>query len=151
MVGPRQLMISWKGCWDFTYHANSRFSEVAQLKSIGWIHIQGKIKTQMLSENTTYAAYLVFWLERMNGLNSSNTIVRFLNDQPENSTNNEHFPSRETGKIAQKRDDGWIEIEMGKFYNGCGDDGEVEAWLIDINSPYGKSGLIVEGIEFRPV
>ncbi|PIN01889.1 hypothetical protein CDL12_25600 [Handroanthus impetiginosus] len=25
MVGARQLMISWKGCWDFTYHANSRF------------------------------------------------------------------------------------------------------------------------------
>ncbi|KAI3469956.1 hypothetical protein Pfo_026619 [Paulownia fortunei] len=151
MVGARELLISWKGCWDFTSHAKSRFSEVAKLRSIGWIHIQGKIRTQMLSENTTYAAYLVFWLERMDGLKSSNTIIRFLYDQSKNSTRNEHLEARETGKIARKRGDGWMELEMGKFYNGCGDDGEVEAWLIEINSAHDKSGLIVEGIEFRPV
>ncbi|KAI3459641.1 hypothetical protein Pfo_016304 [Paulownia fortunei] len=151
MVGARELLISWKGCWDFTSNAKSRFSEVAKLRSIGWIHIQGKIKTQMLSKNTTYAAYLVFWLEKMDGLKSSKTVIRFLNDQPKNNTSNEHFESRETGKIAKMRADGWVEIEMGKFYNGYGDDGEVEAWLTEINSPHGKSGLVVEGIEFRPM
>ncbi|KAK6138559.1 hypothetical protein DH2020_027696 [Rehmannia glutinosa] len=124
---------------------------VAKLRSTSWIHIQGKIKTQMLSENTTYAAYLVFWLERMDGLKSSNTIVRFLNDKSQNTTRDGQFEARETGKIARKRMDGWIELEMGKFYNGCGDDGEVEAWLIEINNTHGKSGLVVEGIEFRPV
>ncbi|KAG8369683.1 hypothetical protein BUALT_Bualt14G0039300 [Buddleja alternifolia] len=128
-----------------------RFSEVATLRSIGWIHIQGKIKTQLLSKNTTYAAYLVFWLGQMDGLKSSNTVIRFINDHAKDSTNNEHYESRATGKIAHKRGDGWMEIEMGKFYNGCGDDGEVEAWLIEVNSPHVKSGLVVEGIEFRPV
>ncbi|GFP92866.1 putative F-box protein pp2-b2 [Phtheirospermum japonicum] len=127
------------------------FSEVAKLRSISWIHIQGKINTQILSKTTTYAAYLVFWLERMDGLRSSNTVVRFLNDKSENDTRNEHFEARETGKIARNRRDGWMEIEMGKFYSGSGDDGEVEAWLVEINNPHSKSGLVVEGVEFRPV
>ncbi|KAK6145841.1 hypothetical protein DH2020_019710 [Rehmannia glutinosa] len=150
MVGSRELLISWKGCWDFMSNPKSRFSEVAKLRSIGWIHIQGKIKTQMLSKNTTYAAYLVFWLDRMDGLKSSKTLVRFLNDRSKNNTSNEHF---ETGKIAKMRGDGWVEIEIGKLYNGYVDDGagEVEAWLTEVNSPHAKSGLIVEGIEFRPL
>ncbi|KAL7081368.1 hypothetical protein ACP275_14G035600 [Erythranthe tilingii] len=155
MVGARELAISWKGCWDFTPNAKSRFSEVAKLRSIGWIHIQGKIKSQMLSQNTNYAAYMVFSLERMDGLRSSKTIVRFLkNHQSKNNTSkNENFESRETGKIAKTRGDGWMEIEMGKFYNGCSEEyGEVvEAWLTEIHNPEGKSGLVVEGIEFRPV
>ncbi|KAL8026537.1 hypothetical protein ABFX02_14G034550 [Erythranthe guttata] len=75
MVGARELAISWKGCWDFTPNAKSRFSEVAKLRSIGWIRIQGKIKTRMLSKNTNYAAYMVFSLERMDGLRSSKTVV----------------------------------------------------------------------------
>ncbi|KAL3620055.1 hypothetical protein CASFOL_034967 [Castilleja foliolosa] len=151
MVRARELLISWKGCWDYTSHAKSRFSEVAKLRSIGWIHIQGKIRTRMLSKKTTYAAYLVFWLERMDGLRSSNTVVRFVNDKSENDMLNEHFESRETGKIARSRRDGWMEIEMGKFYCESGDDGEVEVWLVEVNNPYSKSGLVVEGIEFRPV
>ncbi|KAL8491237.1 hypothetical protein ACS0TY_023039 [Phlomoides rotata] len=152
MVAARELLISWKGCWEYKPHAKSRFPEVAYLISIGWIHIQGKIKAQMLSKNTTYAACLVFWLERMDGLKSSQTVIRFLNDQLEpNMSKNKQFEWRETGKMAKMRGDGWLEIEMGKFYSGCGDDGEVEVWLTEINNTYDKSGLIVEGIEFRPV
>lgn len=129
-----------------------RFSEVANLISIGWIHIQGKIKVQMLSKNTTYAAYLVFWLERMDGLKSSQTVIRFLNDQSKpNMSKNKQFECRETGKMAKIRGDGWLEIEMGKFYSGSDDDGEVEVWLTEINNTYGKSGLTIEGVEFRPV
>ncbi|XP_057783627.1 F-box protein At2g02240-like [Salvia miltiorrhiza] len=155
MVGARELMISWKGCWDFMPNPMSRFSEVAKLRSIGWIHIQGKIKTEILSKNTSYAAYLVFWLESKEGLRSSNTVIRLIqNDKSKsNGSKKERIESRETGKIGNMRGDGWLEIEMGRFYNGNGDDdgGEVEAWLTEINSPYDKSGFIVEGIEFRPL
>ncbi|PIN11256.1 hypothetical protein CDL12_16135 [Handroanthus impetiginosus] len=153
MVGARGLLISWKGCWDFMSHKKSRFVEVAKLRSIGWIHIQGKINSQMLSKNTTYAAYIVFWLDRKDGLKSSNTVIRFLKDKSQNNTMKlEHFESRQTGKIAQLRGDGWLEMEMGKFYNAFGDNiGDIEVWLIEINSPHEKSGLIIEGIEFRPV
>lgn len=121
---------------------------MAKLKSIGWIHIQAKIETQILSKNTTYAVYLVFWLESMEGLRSSNTIIRYIIPS-DGSTKNKYIESKETGKIATKRKDGWLEIEMGRFCNS--DKGEVEAWLSEINSPYDKSGFIVEGIEFRPL
>lgn len=127
---------------------------MAKLRSIGWIHIEGKIKTRMLSKNTTYAVYIVFLLERIDGLKSSNTVIRFLNDQSKHDTSkDEHLKSQETGKLAKRRADGWVELEMGKFYNGHGEDGDqVEAWLTEINnSSHAKSGLIVEGIEFRPV
>ncbi|XP_073048819.1 F-box protein At2g02240-like [Primulina eburnea] len=149
MVGARQLQISWKGCWDFIPHTNSRFAEVARLRSVGWIHIQGRIKARILSKNAHYAAYLVFWLEKMDGLKSSSTVVRFIDDE---NTRSEHKECRETGKMAKMRDDGWMEIEMGKFYNKNEDyDGEIEVWLIEINNPHGKFGLMVEGIEFRPI
>ncbi|KAL2242547.1 UNVERIFIED_CONTAM: F-box protein [Sesamum indicum] len=64
---------------------------------------------------------------------------------------NERFESRETGKLAKMRGDGWMEIELGKFYNDDSDDGEVEAWFTQISSPIGMSGLVVEGVEFRPL
>ncbi|XP_051128061.1 F-box protein At2g02240-like [Andrographis paniculata] len=147
LIGARELLISWKNCWYFAPHPNSRFSEAAWLKSIGWIHIQGRIRSEALSQNTTYAAYLVFWHQTKEALKSSNTIVRFL----DHHGTTEHLASQETGKIGHQRRDGWMEIEMGKFYNAYHRYDEVEVWLIEINSPHGKSGLIVEGIEFRPV
>lgn len=127
---------------------------MAKLRSIGWIHIQANMKTQILSKNTTYAAYLVFWLESMEGLRSSNTVISYStpsDGSTKKSGKKERTESRETGKIATKRKDGWLEIEMGKFYNGSSDEGEVEAWLTEINSPYDKNGFVVEGIEFRPL
>ncbi|KAK6161782.1 hypothetical protein DH2020_005163 [Rehmannia glutinosa] len=57
---------------------------------------------------------------------------------------------QQTGQLPVRRNDGWMEIEMGNFYNDKGDDGEAEARLIEIKRLGGKSGLIVQGIEFRP-
>lgn len=157
MLGAREVLLSWRGCWSWTPHPQSRFSEVAKLKCPGSIHIRGKIKSQMLSSNTAYAAYLVFHLaERLNSLESSTTLIRFVYPQMENSMiltveGTEKLESEGTGKIAKVRGDGWMEIEMGNFYNREEDNREVEAWLIEINNPGVKSGLIVEGIEFRPV
>ncbi|KAK0600045.1 hypothetical protein LWI29_011050 [Acer saccharum] len=37
----------------------SRFSEVAVLRTTHWLEIEGKIKTGMLLSNTKYGAYLV--------------------------------------------------------------------------------------------
>lgn len=100
-----------------------------------------------------YTAYLVFLLESKEGLRSSNTVLRLTLDDKsrENGIKKERIESRETGKLAKVRGDGWLEIEMGRFYNSSDNEGEVEAWLTEINSPYDKSGLIVHGIEFRPL
>jgi len=37
-----------------------RFPEVAELVTVCWLEIKGKIKTSMLSPETSYAAYLIF-------------------------------------------------------------------------------------------
>ncbi|KAL1548367.1 F-box protein PP2-B1-like [Salvia divinorum] len=57
---------------------------------------------------------------------------------------------RESGRVAVGRGDGWREVELGSFYNDRGDDGVVETWLLGKEGYAGKSGLIIQGIEFRP-
>ncbi|KAK6915262.1 Phloem protein 2-like, partial [Dillenia turbinata] len=63
MIAPRDLFIVWSDTptyWNWISHPDSRFSEVAELLSVCWLEIRGRIKTSMLSPNTIYAAYLVY-------------------------------------------------------------------------------------------
>ncbi|KAH0776061.1 hypothetical protein KY290_007472 [Solanum tuberosum] len=102
----------------------------------------------MLSKRTTYAAYLVNKLapSSYSGLVIGNSVVRFVNRETEE-------PRKVVGRIswpnAQRRVDRWMEIEMGKFFNDAGEDGDVEARLMEIKCHFGIDNLFVEGIEFR--
>ncbi|XP_059665679.1 F-box protein PP2-B10-like [Cornus florida] len=63
MLATRDLDIVWGDTplyWSWDRLPESRFREVAELVSVCWLEIHGKIDTCMLSPNTTYAAYLVF-------------------------------------------------------------------------------------------
>ncbi|KAK4388317.1 hypothetical protein Sango_2438300 [Sesamum angolense] len=53
------------------------------------------------------------------------------------------------GQTPVNRGGGWMKVEIGQFYIQEGDYGEVEGRLLE--TYHGKSGLIVEGIEFRLV
>ncbi|XP_073102510.1 putative F-box protein PP2-B12 [Elaeis guineensis] len=53
-------------------------------------------------------------------------------------------------RAPQERADGWMEMEMGEFYNDEGEDGEVEMSLMEVKRLNWKSGLIIQGIEIRP-
>ncbi|PIN17711.1 hypothetical protein CDL12_09621 [Handroanthus impetiginosus] len=166
MLGARELEISWGDNpqhWEWTPHADSRFSEVARLENVCWLDIRGKTRTQMLSPSTTYGAYLVFKLaEGCYGLELANAVVRFVDSEADNDAeeraitvhlqqaNARNGARWQTGQVPARRSDGWMEIELGDFYNDEGYDGDVEARLIEIKRRHGKSGLIVEGIEFRP-
>ncbi|KAA8545202.1 hypothetical protein F0562_019909 [Nyssa sinensis] len=46
-------------CNPILIDGGNKISEVAVLKSVSQLEIQGKIKTQMLSPSTTYGAYLI--------------------------------------------------------------------------------------------
>ncbi|KAL8166276.1 hypothetical protein V2J09_007775 [Rumex salicifolius] len=62
MIAARSLSISWGDTpryWKWTSIPESRFPEVAELLSVCWLEIRGKINTSMLSPGTRYAAYLV--------------------------------------------------------------------------------------------
>ncbi|KAH7833787.1 hypothetical protein Vadar_009689 [Vaccinium darrowii] len=141
----------------------SRFSEAAHLLS-GWcLDIWGRINTTMLSVNTSYAAYLIFkiadtWRTEFKfPLKASVTFVKEGEDEYEDDKSSTVFLTfqpfrrrgeRENGRLPQMRRDGWMEIELGEFYNDEGDDGEVEMRLKELRE--WKAGLIVVGIEVRP-
>ncbi|KAG8369707.1 hypothetical protein BUALT_Bualt14G0041900 [Buddleja alternifolia] len=159
MLGARELLIAWGDntvYWNWISDPDSRFAEVALLVHVSWLDIIGKINTGILSPSVTYAGYLVFKLaEKYEGLKSANAISKFVNDEIADS----EAEKRETivhlqpgysgnGQVAVRRADGWMEIEIGKFYVDEGDDKEVEVRLL--STKHRKTGLIVEGIEFRP-
>nr|GLL41266.1 F-box protein At2g02240-like [Ipomoea trifida] len=165
MVAARELDITWGNkqfYWELKSHPDSRFSEVANLRSVCWLDIRAVIATNMLSATTDYAAYLVFRLsDTAYGLESAKSLVRFVSQESDEEAENRanwvnlfggepSGGSQTSNELPRERSDGWMEVEMGSFYNDRGDDGDVEARLIEIWDLNWKSGLIVEGIEFRP-
>ncbi|KAF7086848.1 hypothetical protein CFC21_090106 [Triticum aestivum] len=61
MLSARKLSIVWVDThWAWIPLEDSRFSEGAELEDVCWFEIHGKIHSKMLSQDTTYAAYMVF-------------------------------------------------------------------------------------------
>ncbi|KAF8394143.1 hypothetical protein HHK36_020349 [Tetracentron sinense] len=54
------------------------------------------------------------------------------------------------GQRPKERGDGWMEVEMGEFFNERGEDGEVEMSVKEVKGGHWKSGLVIQGIELRP-
>ncbi|KAL2512058.1 Protein-serine/threonine phosphatase [Abeliophyllum distichum] len=147
MIGARELRISLT-CfvypWKRSSHVDSRFSTVAELLQARQFDIRG-------------AAYLVFKLcENFRGFKSAKVIIKFFKYDKDYeavgraATLHLQPVKSENGTIAViRRSDGWMEVQLGMFYNALGEDGPVEARLLG-KTAYTKSGLIVEGIEFRP-
>lgn len=153
-----------------------RFSQVAELRTMSGLEIHGKIRTKMLSPNTKYGAYLIMKISnRAYGLDlmPSEISVQILNStQACNGTaylrcahskkeemeglfygnRREMLRSRVNGgdgRIPYERGDGWMELELGDFFNGE-DDVEVTMSLREVKGHHLKGGLVVEGIEVRP-
>lgn len=59
-------------------------------------------------------------------------------------------PSMGNEKFLRKRHDQWLEIELGSFFNEGGDN-EVRMCLKEVKGVHLKGGLIVGGIEVRPI
>ncbi|XP_015073190.1 F-box protein PP2-B10-like [Solanum pennellii] len=158
MIAARKLGIIWGGTpayWEWLSHPDARFSEVAKLRSISWLDIRGKIGTRMLSKRTSYCAYLVFKLEdRFYGLTNVKAVVRFADRESDHDVRERakvvHFSGEVPGAtLPLIRSDGWMELKMGNFFNDRGENGAVEARLMQTRQTW-KHGLIVQGIEFRP-
>ncbi|TKY61312.1 F-box protein PP2-B1 [Spatholobus suberectus] len=59
-------------------------------------------------------------------------------------------PSRLGVEYPKVRDDGWMEVELGDFFNAGGEDKEVEMGVCEVQSGEWKGGILVQGIEIRP-
>ncbi|KAI3885852.1 hypothetical protein MKX03_016014 [Papaver bracteatum] len=191
MISARELLITWGDepmYWIWKSIPQSRFSEVAELRTICWLEIHGKFSRKMLSTDTNYAAYLILKVtERAYGLDTlpSETSVEVGDQRSSFSAylchcdNNKKSPDKlcflhrfellsgqvvgEEHRLPCCRDDGWMEIELGKFFShggggggggcDCGGDGdgdEVKMSLLEVNGYHLKGGLVIEGIEIRP-
>lgn len=53
-------------------------------------------------------------------------------------------------KYPKERADGWLEMELGEFFNEGGDGKEVEIGVYEVKGGGWKGGLVVQGIEIRP-
>uniref|UniRef100_A0A2P2K0F8 Uncharacterized protein MANES_08G114900 n=1 Tax=Rhizophora mucronata TaxID=61149 RepID=A0A2P2K0F8_RHIMU len=161
--------------WDWTSLPESRFSEVAVLRTMSWLEIQGKISTQMLSPNTKYGAYLIlkitdraFGLDLMPSeisvevrgqLSTGTAYLRRGQDSLKRQMEHliyanrmQMLKSRVTegdGRVPSERKDGWMEIELGEFFSGEKHD-EVKMSLTEVKGQHLKGGLVIEGIEVRP-
>ncbi|MFS7962019.1 putative phloem protein [Helianthus anomalus] len=63
MLAARDLSIVWGDTpryWRWISLPESRFTEVAELISVCWFEVHGRINTSMLSPNTVYVAFIVF-------------------------------------------------------------------------------------------
>ncbi|XP_055814913.1 F-box protein PP2-B15-like [Solanum dulcamara] len=163
--------------WNWKTIPESRFAEVAELKTICRLEIQGKMKTGELSPNTTYGAYLLMKIsDRSFGLDSipsevsisvgdqesvsSTAYLRHPRSKKKEQLESLFYRNRmETlkarvnkgeEKMAREREDGWLEIEFGEFFNGGNGDEEITMKLMEVKGYHIKGGLIIEGIQLRP-
>ncbi|KAG6731287.1 hypothetical protein I3842_01G122000 [Carya illinoinensis] len=174
MLGARELMVTWGDASQYWKWSSlpgspvlpkSRFSEVAHLVDVCWLHVWGTIETKILSPNTRYGAYLIYTIgDQFHGLDKPVKLsVRFL-DEIRCDFINAHLLSttsmdidapgeeeeEEDARFPRDREDMWMEIEMGEFFNYDHVDRVVEMQLRETEVLNWKSGLVIHGIEVRP-
>ncbi|KAL4580548.1 hypothetical protein LXL04_016746 [Taraxacum kok-saghyz] len=176
MLSARDLYIAWSAnslFWCWKPLIKSRFSEVVELRMTSWLEIVGKINTRSLSPNTHYGAYLITEVARYRafGLDAlpcevsvevgeyrSQGKIIFSHNKCSNPCRLDEYKKglrskfgEEISSVCYEREDGWLEIELGGFYNDGSCDKEVKMSLREVNGVHLKGGLIVEGIEIRPI
>ncbi|XP_038972056.1 F-box protein PP2-B11-like [Phoenix dactylifera] len=172
MICPRSMRIIWESDPRYCRWISlpeSRFAEVAVLLAVCWFDIGGRIDCQLLSLRTTYAAYLVFkFASGSFGLGPPPQLASVklgayaseINVCLQDDGNGNDGDDLEEGRRRRRRrrrrrqrrlrDDGWMEIELGEFYNDEGNGGDVEMGLMEVRALHWKSGLIVQGLQVRP-
>ncbi|GMY21955.1 F-box protein PP2-B15-like [Fagus crenata] len=156
MLSARELSITWGNdpmYWSWKSIPQSRFSEVAELRTTRWLEIHGKIKTEILHQTQNMVSIEV-------GNKVCNGMAYLRNEDCKKQqmeslfygNRNEMLRKRviEGGeRFPSEREDGWMEIELGEFFSGEAYE-EVKMSLMEVKGYQLKGGLIIEGIEVRP-
>nr|XP_029121210.1 putative F-box protein PP2-B8 [Elaeis guineensis] len=129
------------------------------------VEVEGDYSMVMVPKEA-YTAYLVFKLaSESNGLDhppqlasvrlgayASEIDICLQDDDNEDDDDSDDDASEEGWQQQRQclRDDGWMEIKLGEFYNDEGNDGDVEIRLTETKALHWKNGLIIQGLEVRP-
>ncbi|KAF5783848.1 putative phloem protein [Helianthus annuus] len=141
--------------WKALDESESRFQEVAELLSHQVFRIKCKIETQKLSADTDYACYLVFKLsQKCHGLQCpvkvrdvllrKNKEFKFLYFRSPRAVNLHNIE-----RVPKPREDGLMEVIVWEFNSGNNDHVPMSLKLGCYEGT--MSGLMVYGIEFRPL
>ncbi|KAI3692367.1 hypothetical protein L6452_32181 [Arctium lappa] len=166
-----------KSDWDWKHLRESRFKEVA-LNCHAQFRIICKIKSQVLSPQTTYACYLIYKITENHSefvppmrvvdkkLRASvhhlvawwyiyllSPQTRVINPKDGQNTHNPSNISKVKGLLPQLRNDGWMEVHVWEFRT------DITTEMISMHfvltstcDTFGSfDGLIVQGIEFKPL
>jgi hypothetical protein len=133
-----------------------RFPEVAYLRLVWLLGIRWMINTLALSPNTQYAAYLVFKMIDAEGFQNCPLELSVGVGGSHSSTKIVCYYRNVEGRLHNRvagsqcpsvRSDGWLEIEIGEFFNS----GLEDVVLMNVKqTDYWKKDLLLEGIEVRP-
>lgn len=155
MLCARELHITWSEnslYWSWKHLLQSRFAEVSELVMVCWLEVSAIMNTRMLSRNTYYGAFLVVkFANRAFGLDNlpSEVLIEVGDSRYEGTICLCH--SKSSDRIRE-RSDGWMEIEIGCFHTYDGSiEQQVKMSLKEVKGVHLKGGLIVEGIEVRPM
>ncbi|CAM0911053.1 unnamed protein product [Alopecurus aequalis] len=153
-------------------HPSSRFAEVAQLVGCTGLDIYGRLPVSALTPATDYAAFLVFGVadEGHSGLSfpdqeatvavggrpASRHAVCLRPDDHEAREFRGVVRADGVGRRPARRDDGWSEMEMGRLRvdesTVAAEEEEEEVVVsFDVFGWQPKRGIVVEGVEFRPL
>ncbi|KAE9452932.1 hypothetical protein C3L33_15166, partial [Rhododendron williamsianum] len=137
MLEARELAITWGSVpeyWEWIRLPRTRSSEVPEPPEERLFDLKGKIEARLLSPETTYVAYLIFKTWASSGfLGRAKTCVRFAGKKGDGyeTTNIVNLEPPKSSHL-RKRTEGWMEIALGEFFIGKGDNGEVEIRLMEV-------------------
>ncbi|KAK9058879.1 hypothetical protein SSX86_023723 [Deinandra increscens subsp. villosa] len=133
----------------------TRFEEVIEVLSQQVFRIKCKIESRMLSPDTNYRCYLIYKLsEKCCGLHCpvkvrgplyrSNKVIKTLYFRSPNAWN-----IHDINQVPRQREDEWMEVNVWNFNSKIYNRIHVNLKLISYEGT--MSGLIIYGIEFRPM
>ncbi|TVU26407.1 hypothetical protein EJB05_28953 [Eragrostis curvula] len=135
-----------------------RFKQFTVLQNMCLLEICGKIQSKMLSQNSTYTAYMVFRIDtESRGLRYPTQEASVSIGEMKSTRQvcvgglqkshwhtvpaNVHRPKR--------RADNWLELKMGRFYNEDGDDDEVSFSLTETGGAIAKMVLFCKALKLE--
>ncbi|KAK9747915.1 hypothetical protein RND81_02G022900 [Saponaria officinalis] len=170
-LGARALSItegSHRRHWKWESIEYSRFPECAVMECIAWLEIRGKIHTKLLAPSTTYGVYFVYHI-RADPMYSSGfehvPVTVSISEINEDGLPTNYYHTPKTRRFylkvpnPSKRDvlqpvvrrDGWMEIEMGRLRRYRVEGEILEMTIKECENGQYKTGLVIHGIEFRPL
>ncbi|KAL1218396.1 F-box protein PP2-B10 [Cardamine amara subsp. amara] len=156
MLPAMDLIIAWVDnlhYWHWILIPEARFGRVAVLLSVCWFDICGKTNTRFLSPGTRYTAYIVFKkLDNCKGFEDKavEAVIEIVGEEPyERIIYLDEAIERNIVK-PEKRQDGWMEVELGEFFNEGLHSDEINIRVLASDKLKWKRGLIILGIEIRP-